>query len=339
MGTVAVVCLGCRRVGDFPLEAVAAWTDEDVCSGCGSNDLDVFDAKTAAEDTLPSTTRLQSVDPHTLKPGDRVFVGAPGTVMMGDTPLYGVEQQGYIWTIEAVEGDSITATSNEGTKTFAIPPGRTLRKIVSKTASDFGGLSTDTPMGRVDPEGGEAVAQHFRCSSCLHEFDKAVPDPAAPMPNCPNCGSVATAVYPDSTKSLPIADWAVGSLDAAFAKLTAGAGTRVGGVVVNDWSEAERARLLDGMADFDALASAPAFPMVVGEDGSVDWAPGARERFAAWIAEVRGPSIDPREAKVSEVAAGILHTNPGMGHEAAQALAEETVRRFPRMVAGAVTSA
>lgn len=40
------------------------------------------------------------------------------------------------------------------------------------------------------------------------------------------------------------------------------------------------------------------------------------------------------QAKVAEVAAGVLHTNPGMAYDAAYRLAEETVRRYPRMASG-----
>lgn len=73
---------------------------------------------------LPPGARLEEVDASALRPGDRVFVPAAGSVRMGTRFLFGAHLVGVVWTVEANDGQVVTAKSDKhGLGEFPIPPG------------------------------------------------------------------------------------------------------------------------------------------------------------------------------------------------------------------------
>lgn len=75
--------------------------------------------------------KLECIDARKLQPGDRFFAPAMGSVWKGNTALYGVEHDGVIWEVIAVDGDTTTARSKQhGTRTEPVPPGRTVLRLI-----------------------------------------------------------------------------------------------------------------------------------------------------------------------------------------------------------------
>ena len=80
-------------------------------------------------------------------------------------------------------------------------------EAVEKEAEDFSGFAapTDPNRGTQFPLAGElhdvpSVVENARCSHCFTVFPHTAANPNDPVPPCPKCGSLATAVAGPQTK-------------------------------------------------------------------------------------------------------------------------------------------
>lgn len=102
----------------------------------------------------------------------------------------------------------------------------------------------------------------------------------------------------------------------------------------------ETVRCSSCLTEFEHTATDPADPLpacpqcgstATSVAGATDTTTARHARLMRTLGH-SGARTSP-EAKVAEITAGILHTNPGMTHEAAYALAAKTVQQFPQVVA------
>lgn len=401
MDAVDIICRGCKKLGTFTLDFVASLADpgvEAACEDCGSTDLDIAteaDLATEANNTIGnikcevcgkglamSTTRgwvhWQEQTPYSMVPYEHM-AQPPKTASkqafndgisqnMGSTPSAACNKAHHSECKGTVAPDPERGNIVPGEGSCSCDCHSSWNRGASKTA-DFGGLSTDTGMDTITPFSEQpAVQQHYRCSSCLSEFDATAHDPADLPPACPSCSSVATAIFPKATPVMASAKCPECSHE--WDAHTPGDGCEVRS---KDGQVGERcscrqsppttARLHNVLVQQARLVQATDFPSS-GASGFVAWLQAAwrdlktgggdipswfpdslltpeEQKSRRWMgggtsteyafASRQATVADRVETKIAEITAGILTTNPSMSRDAARGLAAEVLVRYPKL--------
>lgn len=188
-------------------------------------------------------------------------------------------------------------------------------KSSHKASSRQASFETDPEMGQVKEK--DSVKQVVRCSSCFYEGTVTATDPAQPVPPCPSCGSPT---------------------------LSPGGSTLAVRKTADAYQEAVRKGMMSSHSEFiNPGAMLPSTVYVVMEPGPngarpTDRKTTSREVANEWAKELLArPDWSPwttarRLAKVAEIARGIRATNPSMPPREAHRVAQETVRRYPKII-------
>lgn len=182
---------------------------------------------------------------------------------------------------------------------------------------------TDQEMDLVDDTA--SVKQKVTCSTCFTDATITATDPAQPMPPCPNCGaetlSPAGSTLATKTARIQVRKDTHRGKDGFTVSGTDPDGRNIK-VFTED--EAQARRIADGIRAGDR------------EVVQREFSPTASLRVrndvpARRISVKEHADREAREAKVAEIAEGIRATNPSIDPRQARRVAEETVRRFPKV--------
>lgn len=162
------------------------------------------------------------------------------------------------------------------------------------------------------------------CSSCLQTFKLGSTDPTDPVPQCPHCGSMATSVA-GATNTHTAADSTSGEMWAEVKPQCLNCNRHL--------IPGSTYRVISPVYDAGACSQSCANSVAnMLKEKHADTDPGATVEIIAPDTQ-HMPVAAAREAKLDQITAGVLETNPGMNREAARALAEKTLARFPRLAA------